>query len=162
MNTCGALASLFRRFILTPACLLVQPMSCVFRSFYVMCICCMLYLYSIKLCSFNVDGPSGPPAPRARGRVKVSTSNKTLFEPFSLGLPDGNFRMPGRHPARVESRGILSFFLSSSNKYGLCRKTEATSQGIWRPRSWEVSVLVNIKMLNVDDTKTPLVYESIL
>ena len=105
-------------------------MSCVFRSFYVMCICCVLYLYSIKLCSFNVDGPSGPPAPRARGRVKVSTSNRTLFEPLSLGLPDGNFRMPGRHPARVESRGILSFFLSSSNKYGLSLSTEATSQGM--------------------------------
>ena len=43
-------------------------------------------------------------------KVKVSTSNKTLFEPLSLGLPDGYFRMPGHHPARVESRGILSFF----------------------------------------------------
>jgi hypothetical protein len=42
-------------------------------------------------------------------QVKVSTSNKTLFKPLSLGLPDGNFRMPGRHPARIESRGILSF-----------------------------------------------------
>jgi hypothetical protein len=43
------------------------------------------------------------------GTVKVSTSIQTLFEPLNLGLPDGNLRVPGRHPARVESRGILSF-----------------------------------------------------
>jgi hypothetical protein len=48
--------------------------------------------------------------PRVPGGVKVSTSNKTLFEPLSLGLPDGNFCMSGSHPARVESRGILFFF----------------------------------------------------
>ena len=48
-----------------------------------------------------------------RLRVKVSTSLKTLFEPLSLGLPDGNYRdrMPDCHPCSLtlESRGILSF-----------------------------------------------------